>query len=131
MHKRSPHFFRNKMITDVIEKPRVHRTKHGEGYESKRIQQRLEDFNYKASPAYQLITGRFGELQFPELQYIAEVVCEKLSDIYPIRLDRCAKRNIQVIYKWFQENLGVAAPIINNMEISDSLQYIICQMENN
>lgn len=119
------------MFNNEIEMPRVHRTKHGEGYEAKRIQQRLDDFDYKTSPAYQLITSRFGELQFPELQYIAELVCEKLSDIYPIRLDRCAKRNIKVIYKWFQENLGIVAPIINNMEISDNLQYLIYQMENN
>ena len=118
------------MFNNEIETPRLHRTKYGEGYEANRTRESLGGFNYKTSPAYHLITSRWGDLKFPVLKAIAEQIYEQLADIYPIRLDRTSKRNKPAIYLWFQENFDITAPIINNMTLFDNLEDIISQIDN-
>ena len=119
------------MFNNEIDAPRFLRTKYGEGYEARKIKNLLGDFNFKTSPAYHLITSRWGDLKLPELQNIVDFVCSQLTDFYPIRIDSRSKRNKPTIYKWFQDNFDIVAPIINNMTLSDSLEDIIYQMENN
>lgn len=94
--------------------------KRGGGIEAQRIKERIQNFNYKTSTAYLKLIERFGpKLILPEYVLIAEQVCERISNDYPIKLDRTAKRDTKVLMKWFQENWEVAEPIIDRMYFYD------------
>lgn len=76
-------------------------TPRGLGKDAKRVAQRLDGFQTEKSEAYLVITRRFSKnLRQSDLIRIAEILAVNKG----LCLDRDAKRNKHVIFKWFHEN---------------------------
>ena len=85
--------------------------------ERRRVEMRLNDFDYKNSDAWQIICERFGPgLTHNELLSIAQIIAFHAR----IRLDREAKRRKEVLIKWFQENIVTIIPFLQKMVLEDS-----------
>ena len=85
--------------------------------ERKRVEMRLNGFDYKNSDAWQIICERFGPtLSQSELLSIAQVIAFHAK----IKLDREAKRRKEVLIKWFQENIVEIMPFLNRLVLEDS-----------
>lgn len=90
--------------------------KSGEGADAHKVIRRLQNFDANASIACKKLNSKFGKgIVHEELKGIAEFICDKIH----ITIDRDAKRDNRVLYKWFDENWESIEPIIDKIEIYD------------
>lgn len=77
--------------------------------EKKRVQKRIEGFEWRESTVWRTLTAKFGsKLTHEELVSIAELVAMRAH----LRLDRDARRRKVVILKWFEENWHFVQPLL-------------------
>jgi hypothetical protein len=77
--------------------------------EMKRIQQRIDGFDWERSPAWLYLCWRFGpRLSQEELISIGTLVAATLQ----IKLDRDARRRKVVMVKWFEEHWAEIQPLL-------------------
>jgi hypothetical protein len=82
--------------------------------ERQKIDQRIANFAYEKSAAWQEISARhWDSLRQSELLSIAQVLGNKLG----IEVDREAKRRKSVLVKWFDENLMRLRPLFDYIDV--------------
>ncbi|KAK8864939.1 hypothetical protein M9Y10_010466 [Tritrichomonas musculus] len=78
-------------------------------YEADFVAKKLADFNYKDSKAWQKLSAKFGEkINLNEALSLAEIVSYHLD----IQLYREYRRRKSMLIKWFDENLELIWPFI-------------------
>jgi hypothetical protein len=84
--------------------------------ERRRVGARLNGFVFKDSPAWQMISRRFGEnLNQMELLSLAQVLSARLN----LKIDREAKRRKEVLIKWYDENFRAISEILPYVYLED------------
>lgn len=82
--------------------------------EQDRLRDRLQEFNYKNSAAWQELSRRqWAERSQKELVSIAQVIAKHCN----INLDRESKRRKEVLIKWFDDHLQEILPSFDQIEI--------------
>lgn len=117
--KRELSLVKNKELERKRKKPKKLR---GEGSDAQKVIKRIKDFDPENSPACIKLNAKFGRgIVHSELKSLAEFICEKLH----IELDRDAKRDNRVLYKWFHENWAMIDQIIDRIELFDKDHNVI------
>ena len=84
--------------------------------ERKRVEDRLNGFNMRTSPAWREICRRFGpSLNQTELLSLAQIIAGQLG----LKVDREAKRRKEVLIKWYDENLKAVMEILPYIVLED------------
>ena len=82
--------------------------------EQDRLKDRLQEFDYKKSDAWQELEKRqWADRSQKELVSIAQVIAKHCN----INLDRESKRRKEVLIKWFDDNLSLILPAFDQIEI--------------
>lgn len=113
---------KSKHDKDLHEESILHRKPRGEGSDAKRVLQRIGDWDYKNSDVYKEINEHFSSgLTQPELLKIAEI----LANAAHLTIDRDARRDSRVLYRWFYENWEKVGPEMYNITVYDSNSKLI------
>ena len=83
-----------------------------ENFEKQRVKERLGNFNWKESLAWNYLSSTYGDgLNQKKLLSIAQNCSSSLN----ISLDRDAKRRKSVLIKWFDDNWNIFEPFLQNL----------------
>ena len=83
--------------------------------EADRVKHWLKNYDLNTSKSYHFIRGRFPGAIRREITSIAEL----LSSITGIRVYREAKRNMTVMFKWFDDHWSKLKPVLERMRLLD------------
>lgn len=100
----------------------------GTGRDARRIKDRLNGFQISTSEAYITITQCFSKnITMSDLLIIAKI----LAQTFKIHLDRDAKRDKRVLFKWFQEKWEIIRYEIHNIQpLDENFRVVDCFAEN-
>jgi hypothetical protein len=78
------------------------------------IDDRIRDFDFSHSAPFRFFQERgWGELKFPEMKSICEVLAQKGH----VAMDREAKRRKSVLFKWLETNWTQLRPLVEELEL--------------
>ena len=99
----------------TVKNTKKSRKKQGQGIEWKKVSNRIRNFDPENSIACIVIRDKLGDgVIHSELRDIAILIAK----IGKLKIDRDAKRDSRVLFKWFDENWDVIEPIFLNMTFS-------------
>lgn len=96
--------------------------------DKKSVEERLKGFTWIGSRVHQIFMHNYGrELKYKELHDIVEYIAKK----HNLTVDRQAKRRLNILQKWCDENFDVIEHTLRNIVIEDENGSLLTHNDDN